>query len=181
MSFVLLWRCNNCLFDYHFYKSYSLPVVVVRPFNAYGPRQSTRAVIPTIITQALTKETIELGDTATTRDFTLVLDTVQGFIQAAEVPEAVGEIINVGSGQEISIGDLVKKIVILAKRPVQIKIDHKRLRPKNSEVQRLLADSSKARKLLSWSPKYSLDEGLRMTIDWVKKNLNNFHPETYHV
>ena len=164
-----------------FQKSFGMPVAIARPFNAYGPRQSTRAVIPTIITQALTQKSIRLGETATTRDFTFVQDTARGFVKIAETAAAVGEVINIGTGREISIGDLAKKVIELAGRRVKIQTDRKRLRPGKSEVYRLLADTSKARRILKWQPEFTLEEGLKRTMSWIRKNLSQFRPDVYHV
>ena len=161
--------------------SYDLPVVTVRPFNTYGPRQSTRAVIPTIITQALVQDRIHLGDLTPRRDFTYVADTVNGFLKAAEADGAVGETVNLGTNQEISIGDLAHKIIHLVGREVEIVTDKQRLRPKMSEVRRLLADNHKARELLNWSPSTSFEEGLSRTIDWISGNLDRYRPGHYHV
>lgn len=164
-----------------FHRSFGLPVAVIRPFNAYGPRQSARAVIPTIITQALTQKEIRLGALTPTRDFTFVLDTVEGFIKMAESSKSIGEVINIGSGREISIGDLARKIVSLIGRDVKIERDETRLRPSSSEVDRLCADNSKAKELLGWEPKFSFEEGLRKTIDWVTNSLELYRPERYAV
>ena len=164
-----------------FYLSYSLPVAIIRPFNTYGPRQSARAVIPTIITQVLSKDNVFLGAMHPTRDFTYVEDTVEGFIKIAESPKSVGEVINVGSNQEISIGDLADKIVLLTGRNVEIIFDATRIRPEKSEVNRLLADNSKAKELIDWEPKISLDEGLRKTIDWISEHINIYKIDIYNV
>ena len=157
-----------------FYLSFGLPVVTVRPFNTYGPRQSARAVIPTIVTQALTESKIHLGNLAPTRDLNYVSDTVSGFIKAAETPGAAGEVINLGTGTEISIGDLAALILQLLGKDIPITMEQERVRPENSEVERLCADSSKARMLLDWTPRYSLAEGLKPTIEWIKQNHERF-------
>lgn len=164
-----------------FYRSYNLPVAIIRPFNQYGPRQSARAVIPTIITQALTSDAIRLGTLTPTRDFTYVLDTVDAFIKIAESPNSIGEVINIGSGFEISIGDLAKKIISIIGRDVKIVSEELRVRPEKSEVIRLLADIKKAKKLLGWEPKISLDEGLKKTIEWISKSLNLYKPGKYEI
>jgi dTDP-glucose 4,6-dehydratase len=164
-----------------FHRSFGLPVAVIRPFNAYGPRQSARAVIPTIITQALTQEEIKLGALSPTRDFTFVSDTVEGFIKMAESSRSIGEVINVGSGLEVSIGDLARKINSLVGRGSRIQQDDARLRPSASEVERLCADNSKAKQLLGWEPQVSLDEGLTKTIDWISKSLDLYRPGRYAV
>ena len=164
-----------------FYHSYGLPVSIARPFNAFGPRQSARAVIPTIIAQALSNNRIMLGATSPTRDFTFVKDTVHGFMKIAEVDEAVGDVMNIGTGQEISIGDLAIKIVSLIGRDIQIVLDENRLRPGSSEVERLCCDNSKARRILRWSPQYSLDEGLQETILWMKTSGSMGRPGSYRI
>ncbi len=164
-----------------FYCSYSLPVAICRPFNTYGPRQSMRAVIPTIITQALAKDEIHLGSLSPRRDFTFVADTVEGFIRIAESPRSVGEVINIGSGFEISIGDLTAKICSLVGKDVPIVSEEERKRPDKSEVNRLYADNRKAKELVGWEPRFSLDEGLKQTISWFSSVLNLYQPEKYYV
>jgi len=164
-----------------FYCSYDLPVATIRPFNTYGPRQSARAVIPTIITQALVLDLVYLGALSPRRDFTYVEDIVDGFLKVAEADRAVGQTINVGSDQEISIGDLAQKIVHLVGRDAKIITDEQRLRPGRSEVHRLWADNHKARELLNWSPRTSLDEGLLKTIDWISGHLDRYRPGEYQV
>ena len=149
-----------------FYCSFDVPVVTVRPFNTYGPRQSKRAVIPTIIMQALESDAVKLGNIHPTRDFTFVDDTVEAFVMAAESEGVVGETINAGSGTEISIGDLANQIMALVGRDVPIVADEVRVRRKGSEVERLLCDNTKAKELLGWQPRYSLEEGLRKTVQW---------------
>ena len=164
-----------------FYCSYDLPVVTLRPFNTYGPRQSARAVIPTIITQALVRDLIYLGALTPRRDYTYVEDVVDAFLKVAETDRAIGQAINIGSGQEISIGDLAQKIINLIGRNVKIVADEQRLRPERSEVRRLWADNHKARDLLNWSPRTSLDDGLLMTIDWISRHLDRYRPGRYQV
>ncbi len=164
-----------------FYCSYNLPVVTVRPFNTFGPRQSTRAVIPTIITQVLASNSIKLGDVTTTRDFTFVLDTVEGFVKAAEAPDVLGEVINLGTGSEVSIEEVVKRVIKIVGSDVEVVRDPNRMRPEKSEVRQLVCDNSKARKLLGWTPSYSLDEGLKQTIEWLRENLSKYHPGQYDV
>ena len=164
-----------------FHLSFGLPVVTIRPFNTYGPRQSARAVIPTIITQALTKPEIKLGSLHPTRDLNFVKDTVEAFVKAAECPEAVGKVINVGSGKEISIGDLARTTLDLIGKDMPIKSDDRRVRPNDSEVERLCADNIKAQEILKWHPKYTLKQGLQETIDWIEKNLDHFQPGTYTI
>jgi NAD dependent epimerase/dehydratase len=162
-----------------FYCTYNLPVVTVRPFNTYGPRQSARAVIPTIITQALTRSTIQLGSLEPTRDFTFVDDTVAGFIAAVEAAGVEGSLFNLGVGEEIRIGDLANMIVRKVGRPVEIVVDPERLRPERSEVLRLISDNRLARARLGWSPQVELDQGLDRTIDWISKNIAHYQPDIY--
>jgi dTDP-glucose 4,6-dehydratase len=162
-----------------FFCAYDLPVVTVRPFNTYGPRQSARAVIPTIITQALSLNSIRLGNQNTSRDFTFVKDTIAGLMKAAESTGVEGQVLNLGTGQEIRIGDLAQKIIQKIGRPVEIDMDPVRLRPERSEVLRLLSDNTLARKSLGWEPKVSLDDGLNETIDWIKAHLDLYRIGAY--
>jgi len=164
-----------------FHLSFGLPVATVRPFNTYGPRQSARAVIPTIITQALSQSSVYLGDLRPTRDFNYVADTVQGFIRVAECPEAVGQVINIGSGSEVSIGDLARTIVSLMNRDVELVQDDERIRPERSEVMRLCANNARAVEVLNWRPKYSLEQGLAMTIEWMERSLDRYRPGKYEI
>ncbi|MCS7166157.1 MAG: GDP-mannose 4,6-dehydratase [Gemmatales bacterium] len=164
-----------------FFCSYGVPVVTVRPFNTYGPRQSTRAVVPTIITQCLTRDTIYLGHLHPTRDLNYVSDTVEGILRAAAADNVVGETINLGSGREISIGDLASLIARLIGKQVHIVCDEQRFRPNLSEVHRLVADNSKAKRLLAWEPKVSLEEGLRHTINWVRQHLRRYRLDCYAI
>ena len=167
-----------------FYRSFNIPVTIVRPFNTYGPRQSARAVIPTIITQLLagTKE-IKLGGINPTRDFNYVKDTVNGFIAIAEADSAVGEEINIASQQEIAIGQLAREIISQINPEAQIVADDIRLRPEKSEVERLLGSNEKIRKLTGWRPEYTLQQGLRETIEWFKDkgNLQRYKWDIYNV
>jgi dTDP-glucose 4,6-dehydratase len=162
-----------------FFLSFGLPVTTVRPFNTYGPRQSARAVIPTIITQALSESEIRLGNLQPTRDLNYVADTVEGFIKSAETPASIGATINIGSGKEISIGDLAALILKIIGRDVPIREESDRLRPANSEVERLCADNAKAISLIGWEPKHSLREGLEKTIEWIEKNNDRFRTGVY--
>jgi len=164
-----------------FHLSFGLPVVTVRPFNTFGPRQSARAVIPTIITQALNGSEIRLGNLEPTRDLNFVADTVEGFIKAAETPKAIGETINLGSGREISIRDLAALILKLMNRDIPIALEGARVRPENSEVDRLCADSRKGQSILGWTPKYSLEDGLSATIDWIRENSERYRTGIYVV
>jgi NAD dependent epimerase/dehydratase len=164
-----------------FYCSYDLPVVTIRPFNSYGPRQSMRAVIPTIINQALYESDISLGNTQSTRDFTYVEDTARAFLHAASSDKGNGEVINAGSSFEISIGELAEKIKKLVGRDVPIRVKEERLRPSKSEVDRLFSNSDKAYQLLGWKPEVSLEEGLTKTIEWIKENKHLFRSDEYVV
>lgn len=164
-----------------FFYSFGLPVAIIRPFNAYGPRQSARAVIPTIITQALNSGTIKLGAVDTRRDFTYVTDTVKGFIRMAEVDKACGEVVNVGTGSDVSVKELVGLVGKILGRKLVIAKDNVRIRPNKSEVTRLLADNSKAKKMLKWSPEFSLEEGLTKTIDFISNNPQMYSPGVYTV
>ncbi len=169
---------------YSFYRSFDLPVVTVRPFNTYGPRQSARAVIPTVITQLLAgRKAIRLGALTPTRDFNFVLDTCQGFIALAGCDAAVGKTVNIGSGTEISIGDTVMLIADLIGVDVQIECDENRLRPANSEVERLIADNSLMTSLTGHSPRHSLRDGLAQTIDWFRQpeNLSHYKVDLFNV
>jgi len=164
-----------------FYRSYDLPIITLRPFNTYGPRQSARAVIPTIISQVLVEKKVFLGSLWPTRDFSYVDDIVAGFIKASESEGCIGEVINMGSGFEISIKDLANKIISLIGKKIKIISDEKRVRPAKSEVERLIADSSKARKLLGWKPRVSLDEGLKKTITWFSHSQDKYRPDIYNI
>ena len=164
-----------------FHLSFELPLVIVRPFNTFGPRQSARAVIPTIITQCLTKQVIQLGSLHPTRDLNYVGNTVDGFVRAALADGALGKTINLGSNRKISIGDLAKLIASLANRSITVEEDQKRIRPNKSEVGCLLADNTLARTLLGWEPKVTLEEGLKITIEWMKENLDRYQPDEYSV
>jgi dTDP-glucose 4,6-dehydratase len=173
---------------YSFYSSFDLPVITLRPFNTYGPRQSARAVIPTIITQIVNKSsTIKLGATKPTRDFSFVEDTASGFISALKSEKGVGETINLGSNFEVSIEDTAKLIAEIMGVPVEISTDEERLRPENSEVERLWADNSKALEILGWRPSYAglngFREGLSKSIDWLTQpeNLKLYKPGVYNL
>ena len=156
-----------------FYYSFDLPVSIIRPFNTYGPRQSARAITPTIITQLLkNKKEIKLGNLTPLRDLTFVLDVCEAYIKMCIKDNLEGEIINIGNSNEISIGDLAKKIMELMNSEFKIVSEKDRIRPEKSEVERLIADTKKASKLMDWKPKYSLDEGLKLTIEWFSKEKN---------
>ena len=165
-----------------FHRSFGLPVSTIRPFNTFGPRQSARAVIPTIITQALAPgTTMVLGSLRPTRDYTYVDDTVQGFIKVAESDHSVGETINIGSNFEISIGDIAKKVIDTIGVSKQISLDVNRVRPENSEVERLWCDNTKAKRLLEWEPRVSFEEGLSRTIQWISAHRHSYKADLYNV
>jgi NAD dependent epimerase/dehydratase len=164
-----------------FHAAFQLPVTVVRPFNTYGPRQSDRAIIPTIISQALTQPEITIGNTAPTRDFTYVSDTVEGFLRLAESDAAVGQEVNLGTGAEVSIGDLVERINAIIGRELPVRKKDERVRPQTSEVNRLLSNNSKARELADWKPCVALDEGIRLTAKWVEDRLEMYNPSGYRI
>ena len=171
-----------------FFTSFSLPVAVIRPFNTYGPRQSARAIIPTIITQlANGRRRVRLGATTPTRDFNYVEDVVRGFMAVADCPKSAGEVINIGSNFEISIGDTVRAISEVMGKPVEIETDPDRLRPERSEVERLWADNSKAARLLDWRPEYGGEDGFRRglarTVEWFSRpeNLRTYKPDVYNI
>ena len=162
-----------------YYRAFGVPAVTIRPFNTYGPGQSARAVIPTIITQALQAEEIHLGNLDALRDFTYLDDTVAAFIKAAETPGIDGETFNLGSGHEVSIRELSDEIVALTGSRAPVVVDEERLRPEKSEVVRLLADNSKARRVLGWAPQVELREGLTRTIAWVRAHMDFYRPGRY--
>jgi dTDP-glucose 4,6-dehydratase len=162
-----------------FHLSFGTPCVTVRPFNTYGPRQSARAVIPTIISQALSGRDIQLGNVTPLRDFTYVADTVDGFVRAAGCPAAQGTVVNLGTGSDIAISalaDLICSIVGSGSKVVQ---SGERMRRTGSEVERLCADNRKAQALLNWAPAYDLDRGLRQSIEWMRQNLEKYRPHEY--
>ncbi len=162
-----------------FYRSFDVPIATIRPFNTYGPRQSARAVIPTIITQALVQGKVALGATHTTRDYTYVDDLVRAFLLIAESPGTVGETINVGSNYEISIGAVAGTVAALLGKEIDIITESERLRPEKSEVERLWCDNTRARDLLGWSPAVPLEEGLLRTIAWFREHLGLYRPNHY--
>jgi len=169
-------------FAISFHRSFDLPVSIVRPFNTYGPRQSARAIIPTIISQALSgKKVIHIGNVRPTRDFTYVADTVEGFIKAAECEESIGKTLNLGSNSEISIGALVDRIRNLMNYSFAIAINDSRLRPEKSEVDRLWSDNAKSKTIMAWEPKVSLESGLEQTIEWFRKNGHLYKENLYNI
>ena len=164
--------------SYHL--SFGLPVTTLRPFNTYGPRQSARAVIPTIITQAFSEKKIRLGSLHPVRDLTFVQDTVAGFIRASEVSASIGEVINLGNGFGISIGDLAAKILRLMNVDKPLEVENQRVRPEKSEVLNLICDNRKATRILSWKPKISIDAGLQSTIEWLSNRLSLYKGHIYN-
>jgi NAD dependent epimerase/dehydratase len=165
-----------------FYRSYDLPVTIVRPFNTYGPRQSARAVIPTIITQLLAGKTeIKLGNLTPTRDFNYVKDTANGFVEIAKSDKTVGQEINIATGVEISVGDIFEELRLQINENARVVNDEIRLRPEKSEVDRLLGSNKKILELTNWTPKYNLKEGLKETIAWLRNNLDKYKTDIYNV
>ena len=164
-----------------FHRTFSLPVAVLRPFNTYGPRQSARAVIPTILTQVLGgKREVHVGSIDPTRDFTFAKDTAEGFVKIA-IYAALGQVTNIGNMKEISVGDLVKKIGHVLGAELTIISEDQRKRPEASEVERLCADNQKSARLFGWQPRYSLDEGLKLTAAWLEKNAHHYKSGIYNV
>lgn len=164
-----------------YYRSFALPVTIVRPFNTFGPRQSARAIIPTVINQLLTGKKLKLGNLTPTRDLTYVEDTAKGFLAIAEAKAVAGETINIGNGNEISVGDLAKLIGELLGKKVEVENDGIRNRPQNSEVERLFCDNSKIKKLCAWEPSFDLKKGLTHTIEWMKANSHFYKADIYNV
>lgn len=164
-----------------FYCAYNLPVVTVRPFNTFGPRQSARAVIPAIIMQALAHQDIHTGNLDTTRDFTFVSDTVRGFLLAGSAIGVEGGVFNLGTGHEIRIGEILSRITQKVGHQGEIVVESQRLRPEKSEVFRLISDNRLARVKLGWEPQVSLDEGLDRTISWMQSNMDLYRPEQYEI
>lgn len=165
-----------------FYRSFQLPITIVRPFNTYGPRQSARAVIPTIITQLLAgKEEIKLGSLMPTRDFNYVKDTAAGFVAIAESDRTVGEEINIATQKEISIGELAQEIIGQINPQARIICDEQRLRPEKSEVNRLLGSNEKIKKLTDWQPKYTFAQGIEETIGWIRGNMDLYKADIYNI
>lgn len=165
-----------------FYRSFDLPVTIVRPFNTYGPRQSARAVIPTIITQLLTGKTeIKLGSLTPTRDFNYVKDTAAGFMALAGCEKAIGQEVNIATGVEHSIGELANELIAQINPAARIVCDEDRLRPEKSEVNRLLGSAQKLRELTGWAPKYTFSQGLGETIAFLRQNLSRYKPDIYNL
>jgi NAD dependent epimerase/dehydratase len=165
-----------------FYRSFNMPITIVRPFNTYGPRQSARAVIPTIITQLLSgKEKIQLGSLTPTRDFNYVKDTANGFIEIAKASKTIGEEINIATQNEISIGQLTKELINQINPNAEIVCDEQRLRPEKSEVNRLMGSNEKIKRLTNWSPQYTLEQGLKETIEFLRENLDSYKADIYNL
>jgi NAD dependent epimerase/dehydratase len=162
-----------------YHRAFGLPVAILRPFNTFGPRQSARAIIPTIISQALTRPTVRLGSLEPRRDLTYVKDTVSGFTAIAACDAAIGRVVNIGRGEDLSIGDLVQRIGARLGKTLHVKTDDQRIRPAASEVGRLLAGTALARELWGWEPRYSLDQALDETIAWIRPNLGRFRVDAY--
>ena len=170
---------DNLALSYH--KSFGLPVKIARPFNVYGPRQSARAIIPSICVQIINGiEKIKLGNVDTSRDLTFVEDTIRGFLEISNQEKFNGEVVNIGMNEETKIRNLVEKISKIMNQKIEIKIDKKRVRPEKSEVSKLVCDNSKLINNTSWRPKYDLDKGLRETIDWLTKNIQYFKTDLYN-
>ena len=163
-----------------YYNSFGLPVVTVRPFNTFGPRQSSRAFIPTIISQALSLEKISIGSLEPVRDMTFVKDTVEGLIKVGLCNKVIGQVVNLGVGKGETVGTMVETILrLLGKENMPIEQDAARIRPEKSEVMRLISDNTKARKICGWNPQYDFEESLVETIEWIEKNLHKYRPERY--
>lgn len=165
-----------------FYRSFNTPVTIVRPFNTYGPRQSARAVIPTIISQLLAGfDEIRLGSLTPTRDFNYVRDTAAGFIAISKSAKTIGEEINIATQQEISIGELAEEIIAQINPKAKIICEEERLRPEKSEVNRLLGSNEKIKSMTDWAPEYTLKEGIHETIEWIRQNINFYKTEIYNI
>lgn len=164
-----------------FHRSFETPVAIVRPFNCYGPRQSARAIISTVICQALRGDEVRIGSLTSTRDFTFVADTAEGFLRVAEAEGALGEPVNLGSGTEISVGGVIETVGRLLGRDLRAVVEERRLRPTASEVTRLYADNRRAREVAGWEPSVPFEEGLRRTIDWISDHPDLYEPEVYAV
>jgi nucleoside-diphosphate-sugar epimerase len=164
-----------------FYYAYAVPVTIVRLFNNYGPRQSARAITPTIITQMLCSDEMKIGSLDPRRDFTFVLDTVEAFIKVAELPDN-GDVFNIGSTVDISVGEIIDKVAkIMGKKDIRLITDTSRIRPGKSEVPMLRADYTHLNKLTGWKPKFSYEQGLKLTVDWITRHLDKYKPETYNI
>jgi NAD dependent epimerase/dehydratase len=166
-----------------YYRSFDLPVATIRPFNSYGPRQSARAVIPTIISQVLTtkNQKIKLGSLSPVRDLSFVKDTVEGFIKIAASTKSIGEVINIGFGKGITIGELAQIIINQINPEIGISVEKERMRPEKSEVMKLICDNTKAKNILNWKPSIELEEGIKKTIEFIKQNPTLYKPDIYNI
>jgi dTDP-glucose 4,6-dehydratase len=164
-----------------YFRSFGTPIAIARPFNTYGPRQPARAIVPTIIGQALKGSTIRLGSLSPLRDMNYISDTVAGVLRIAETDEALGSVINLGSSREISVHEIARTVFRVLGREFFIELDDARVRPEKSEVHRLLADTTKAKHLLGWQPSVSIEDGIALTIDWMRRNLDQICTDEYHV
>jgi NAD dependent epimerase/dehydratase len=164
-----------------YYCAFGLPVATMRPFNTFGPRQSARAVIPTIITQALTSDTVRLGSLTPVRDLTYVADTVEAFLRLAGSRNAIGKTINTGTGSGAPIGELAARIIAIANPKAKIIVDKSRVRPEKSEVMELVCDNTLVKEITGWQPRYTLEDGLCATVDWMKEHLRAYKPGVYAV
>lgn len=165
-----------------FYRSFDLPVAVLRPFNTFGPRQSARAIIPTILSQICAgRGTIKLGNLGSRRDFNYVSDTVEAFLKVAEAGQTVGQVFNAGSNTEVSIRELVDLVQSITKKRIKVVTECERLRPDKSEVERLVCDAGKLRSVCGWKSQVSLEEGLKSTLAWIRKNVNRYKADIYNV
>jgi nucleoside-diphosphate-sugar epimerase len=164
-----------------YYRSFDLPVVTVRPFNTYGPRQSTRAVIPTLITQALAADTIRLGSLNPRRDFLFVRDTAAGFMACARSQACIGEVINLGTGHDVTVGEVVEVVLSIVERALPVIQDDQRVRPPKSEVLQLICANAKAARLATWRPTVSLRDGLAETTAWIAKHLDRYSLKAYAI
>jgi len=164
-----------------FHRSFGLPVVTVRPFNAFGPRQSARAIVPTIATQAMAGDRVRLGNLTPVRDLCFVTDTVRGFVLAAKAPAAVGQVINLCTGVGVSVGDLMEKILKVVGVRAEVQVDSERVRPEASEVGKLIGSAARAERLLEWTPLVSLEEGLSRTVGWLRGHADRYKPDVYNI
>lgn len=164
-----------------YHRSFGLPAAIIRPFNTFGPRQSARAIIPSIIIQAMSGKTIKVGNLEPVRDFCYVTDTVRAFLAVASARDSTGRVLNIGTGQGITIKELVETITAMLKAKVVLTVEHKRVRPEQSEVMQLICDASQAKSVTEWSPMYTLKNGLQETIRWMKVNRHRYKPEVYNV
>lgn len=164
-----------------YFLAFGLPVATMRPFNTFGPRQSARAVIPTIITQALMGETLKIGSTWPVRDLVYVKDNVDGYVRIAKEEKTAGEVINIGRGYGVSVGQIIKMVESILNKKLTVITDKSRIRPKKSEVCKLICDSKKAKKMVGWKCSYTLEDGLEETVDWISDNLSFYKTQLYNL